>query len=107
MSTNYYFEANGGGNIEQGMKIHIGQRAAGWKPLLQITDYYQSFEELINFYKYHAYELDIVNEFGSHLGWQQLLSELLTWGAGKDFKDRVNYTKEDRFGYQWSDAEFY
>lgn len=106
MSTNYYFKANGRGNIEEGAQIHIGQRASGWKPLFQITEYYQAFEEFIHFYKYHAYELNIVNEFGAQLSWQEFMNEFLTWGADEDAKDRESYTKEDRFGYQWCDAYF-
>ena len=71
-------------------QIHIGKRAAGWKPLFEAHEKaYNSVSEMLEFITLHP-EIHIYNEYDEPLSIMQLKEELIDWAENQE-KRMIHY----------------
>lgn len=121
MGTNYYFELRNvdveivaplmsndlknkleevlNQKINTEIQIHIGKRSAGWKPIFEANEYFDSVKGIIDFYNNNKDNLIIKNEYDEELTFHELERELIDWNQNDkkatyqscDYKDAEGY----------------
>ena len=87
MGTNFYFKHVNGEELEEDINnlkckypfakitvqadIHIAKTSAGWKPLFQSNKYFESVEDIKNFYFNNFNTLIIKDEYGTDYTWEE------------------------------------
>ena len=92
-----------------GLKIHLGQRASGWKFLWNFNDdkYYSNKEQLLKFIRSGR----VVDEYGQLQDTEEFIKMALEWGQpdgkvlNKDYFDEQS--KLNRRNYPFSMKEYY
>lgn len=72
-------------------RIHIGKRAAGWKPIFEAhNNAYDSVSGLLDFLQIHRDKIEIYDEYNKLLSIVQLKEELIDWAKNQE-KKMVHY----------------
>ena len=103
MGTNFYLRTKNKAIAEQigkyeltdtpdwGYEVHLGKRSGGWLPLLQATPGLRSVKDIEYFCALP--EVQLYDEYGTDLSWEQLKEELINWNGG--FSGAIPKTKVD------------
>lgn len=75
-------------------EIHLNKLSWGWKPLFQNHKAFKQFRDLENFYKAHAEDLEIRDEYGDVYTWDEYKQEILNHAAVKPQPMKWVYKKE-------------
>lgn len=109
----YFIDESIISSIRDGFRIHIGKRSGGWLPLFQKNKYYDSMDKLEKFYEIHKNDLDIQDEYGEKLTWDELKEALFNWDGGircnnpkTHLSILYNDCDKDKRGYEWCEGEF-
>lgn len=116
MSTNYYFAPKEEKLIEVSkifpyktreelldfFKLMIGRRTSNRPPIFYKSQYYSSVSEIKEFYDTNKDSLQIENEYGEILTWNDLLKELVHWNKDIFVVDEFDCeTTVDKEGYRF------
>lgn len=118
MSTNYYFELKDSVKkkyqalADKGFifyeDLHIGKRSYGSKPIFQKTENYSSVDEIIDFYNSNKKYINIIDEYGRIMTFEDLKNNLINWNKG--IKSNYYCEMEDAYydnkGYLFIKTEF-
>lgn len=135
MGTNFYFKHANEEELEEDINnlkckypfakitiqadIHIAKTSAGWKPLFQNNEYFESVEDIKNFYFNNFDTLIIKDEYGTDYTWEEFKKRVINFNPNgvshiKSIKldgfvteeyinENYNYDKE---GYEFSKGEW-
>ena len=123
MGTNYYFKPKkeeeimscikakvpyieDTSDIKELLRIHIGKKSMGWKPLLRATKYYRNTTELEIFYQKNKELIEIVNEYGDVKEWDDLERIMLTYREDENETVPELQSYIDEQGNEWTEREF-
>lgn len=90
-------------------KLHICKLSYGWKPLLQISNYYSSMTSLKNYYKKHKDTIRVINEDFEDIDFEELIKLIEDKNnndKNQSHKDYDIVTLVDSLNYEWYDGDF-
>lgn len=91
------------------LRLHIGKRSAGWKPLFAIQAEYTGIKGMQEWYEANKAEWIIVDECEKQITWDELTVELLEFNKNNPkalthFNDMFDYEIID--GHEWVNGTF-
>lgn len=91
----------------ENFEIHIGKTSAGWKPLFQKQDCFDSISKLENFYK-ESKRYDIYDEYEVKYTWKEFTERVLNFNPNGKTHKNVGFSDFyiDDDGFEFVNSEF-